>query len=53
MGVQVEVGVTLLVGVEVDVAVAKAIETVAPVEGNPLVLTVWPFVPVPFVTLNW
>ena len=52
MGVHVEVGVTLLVGVLVEVAVAKAILTVAPVEGRPMKLTAWPFVPAPFETLN-
>ena len=48
------VGVLVGVGVEVlvKVGVAKAIVTVAPIEGKPLKLTGWPFVPTPAVTLN-
>ena len=50
----VAVGVLEGEGVEVlvKVAVAKAIVTVAPVEGKPLKLTGCPFVPAPAVALN-
>ena len=54
VGLEVTVAVDVLVevGVLVKVAVAKAIVIVAPVEGKPVKLTGWPFVPTPAVTLN-